>query len=134
MSQENVEVVASVYEAFARRDNLLPFEVYAPDIEFDVSRGLVEGVGSVYRGHDGVRKFINDLLAAFSVIDFTVEEITEVGDRVVATVHERYLGRRSGVEVDRSHYTVWTIRDGKVTRMCVYLDRAEALEAAGLRE
>ena len=38
------------------------------------------------------------------------------------------------MEVDRRHYTVWTIRDGKITRMCAYLDRADALEAVGLRE
>jgi ketosteroid isomerase-like protein len=134
MSRENVEVVASVYEAFARRDNAAPFAAYAPDIEWDMSRGLAEGPGGVYHGHDGVRKFFGDLLAAFSVIDFTVEEITEVGDRVIATVHERYVGRTSGVEVDRRHYAVFTIRDGKVTRLCTYLDRAEALEAVGLRQ
>jgi ketosteroid isomerase-like protein len=38
MSQENVELVAGVYEAFARRDDAAPFEVYATDIEWDTSR------------------------------------------------------------------------------------------------
>jgi ketosteroid isomerase-like protein len=134
MSQENVEVVASVYEAFARRDNAAPFAAYAADIEWDMSRGLAEGLGGVYHGHDGVRQFFGDLLAAFSVIDFTVEDLTEAGDRVIATVHERYVGRMSGVEVDRIHYVVFTFQDGKVTRLCAYLDPAEALEAAGLSE
>ena len=135
MSQENVEIVLSVYEAFARRDNAAPFEVYATDIEWDQSRGLLaEGSASVFHGHEGVRQFVRSLLAAFSVIEFTVEEITAAGDRVIATVHERYLGRASGVKVARRHYTLWTIRDGKITRMCAYLDADEALEAVGLRE
>jgi uncharacterized protein len=134
MSQENVELVLSVYEAFARRDDAAPFEVYATDIEWDQSRGFPEGSGSVFHGHEGVRQSIRSLLAAFSVIEFTVEEITTAGDRVIATVHERYLGKASDVEVDRRHYSVWTIRDGKITRMCAYLDPAEAREAVGLRE
>ena len=130
MMLPNVELVASVYEAFSRRDNASPFDVYATDIEWDQSRGFTEGSASVYRGHDGVRQSFRSLLAAFSTIEFKVEEITEVSGRVVASVHERYVGRASGVEVDRRHYTVWTIQDGKVTRMRAFLDRGEALEAA----
>lgn len=134
MMRENVEIVRQAYEAFARRDATGAFELYAADIEWDLSRGGAYGVGSVYRGHEGVRESFRDLLAAFSVMDFTVEDLTEAGDHVVATIHERYLGRTSAVEVDRRHYAAWTLQGGKITRMCVYLDRAEALEAAALRE
>jgi ketosteroid isomerase-like protein len=70
MSQENVELVLSVYEAFARRDDAAPFEVYATDIEWDQSRGLTEGSASVFRGREGVRQSIRSMLAAFSVIEF----------------------------------------------------------------
>ena len=134
MSPQKAELVAGVYEAFARRDNAAPFEVYATDIEWDNSRVTTEGNASVYQGHEGVRQFFRSLLAAFCVIEFTVEEIAEVSGRVLASVHERYVGRTSGVEVDRHHYTVWTIKDGKITRMCAFLDRGEALEAARLSE
>lgn len=126
----NIEIVRKVYVAFGRGDNLLPFEHYADDIEWDLSRGM-EGVGGVHRGHEGVRNSFRDLLTAFSVIEFEVEEIVETGDRVLATVHERYLGRTSDVDVDRRHYAVFTFRDGKILKMCVYLDRSEALAAAG---
>ena len=131
MSQENVDAVASVYAAFARRDDAGAFEFYADDIEWDLSRGMTDGAGSVYRGHDGVRRSFRDLLASFASIDFTVEEITDVDDRVLVTVHERYFGRESGVEVDRRHYAVYHFREGKIVRMRVFLDRGEALEAAG---
>ena len=132
MSQENVEIVRRAYEAFARRDDAGAFDLYAADIEWDLSRAGAYGIGGVYHGHDGVRQSFRELLAAFSVIDFAVEGIIEAGDHVVATIHERYLGRKSAVDVDRRHYAVWTLRDGKITRMCAYLERAEALEAAGL--
>jgi ketosteroid isomerase-like protein len=134
MSRENVEVVTSVYDAWARRDQRSAFRVHASDIEWDMSRALGDFGTDVYHGHDGVREWFRDLLAAFTVLDFSVEEITEAGDHVLATVHDRYVGRRSGAEVETHHYAVWTLRDRKITRLCVYLDRAEALEAAGLRE
>jgi len=38
MSQENVEVVRGIYDAVARRDAVTPFEVYAEDIVWDVSK------------------------------------------------------------------------------------------------
>jgi ketosteroid isomerase-like protein len=134
MSQENVEIVRQVYDAFERRDTQLPFDMYAADIEWDLSVAGMLGPGGVYHGHEEVRESFRDLLTAFSFIDFEVEEITEAGDRVLATIHERHVGRASGVEVDRRHYAVWTLRHGKVTRMCVYLDRADALEAVGLQD
>ena len=42
------------------------------------------------------------------------------------------LGRASGLEVDMHFAQVWTVRDGKQTRMEMYADPAEALEAVGL--
>lgn len=130
VSHSDVEVVLDIYNAFARGDSAGPFDLYGPDIEWDLSRGLAEGVGGVYLGHDGVRDFFRDLLAAFSEINFKLVDAVPLGDRVLATVDEHYVGRASGVEVRRRHYTVWTVRDGTVTAMCGYLDRDEALESA----
>src|SRR4029450_231862 len=134
MSREDAEVVASVYDAWARRDQASAFRLYASDIEWDMSHAMGDFGGEIYHGHDGVREWFRDLLAAFAVLDFTVEEIAEAGDHVLAIVHTRYVGGTSGVEVDRDHYAVWTLRNRKITRLCVYLDRAEALEAVGLPE
>jgi hypothetical protein len=43
-------------------------------------------------------------------------------------------GRASGVEVIRELGGLYEIRDGKIVRDWIYLDQAEALEAAGLSE
>jgi ketosteroid isomerase-like protein len=40
---------------------------------------------------------------------------------------------RGGVEVDARSYQVHTLREGKLVRMDEYMDRDEALEAAGLQ-
>ena len=43
-------------------------------------------------------------------------------------------GRGSGVDVAREGFQVWHFRDGRGARIEEYVDRAEALEAAGLSE
>ena len=136
MSQENVEVVRGIYEAAARRDDVTPFDVYAEDIVWDLSNAgramLLPKPG--YHGHEGVRQFWRDGLSAFREIDFEVEELIDAGDRVLAVIREREVGRASGAPVEVAHLAVYTLADGKVTQLQVFDDRSKALEAAGLSE
>jgi ketosteroid isomerase-like protein len=136
MSQANVEVVRQIYDAVARRDSVTPFRFYADDIVWDLSTwaAVVFYSRPVYRGHDGVRELWRETLAAFGEVDFQVEEVIDGGERVVAAIREREIGRASGVPVEARHTAVWTLADGKVTRMQIFSERPEALEAAGLRE
>ena len=53
---------------------------------------------------------------------------------MVAVVHERGREKASGVEVAHRFGQVWTLRDGKIVRLCGYQDKAQALEAVGLQE
>ena len=130
MSQGNAEIVRGIYDAFARRDGVTPFQYYAPDIEWD-NRGGVELVGgsTVYHGHNGVHAMFHDVLQAFREFEFRPLELTPIGDHVLVTVHERAVGRMSGAVVDRRHYAVWTLHNRVVTRVRVYVDHAEALKA-----
>jgi ketosteroid isomerase-like protein len=52
----------------------------------------------------------------------------------VVTPFTNYLRGRDGIEVQARAAFLWTIHDGKVTRLRFYQERREALEAAGLRE
>ena len=136
MSEENVEVVRGIYDAVARRDDVTPFEVYADDIVWDISnsRRAVVNPRPVYHGHEGVRQFWRDALSVFGEVDFDVEELVDAGNHVLAVIREHEVGRASGVPVEMLHTAVWTLADGKVTKMQVFDDRQQALEAAGLRE
>ncbi len=137
MSQENVELVRGIYDAVARRDDVAPFEVYAEDIVWDQSNMGFRATlltQPVYHGHEGVRQFWRESLDGFGEIDFEVEELIDAGDQVVAVIHEREVGRASGARVEASHLAVWTLADGKVVRLQTFLNRQEALEAAGLSE
>ena len=138
MSRENVEVVRGLYEAFARRDGESPFSVYDPDIEWDMSRSAIPlpGEETVYHGHEGVRRYARAWMEPWGFIDAPLERLVDAGDVVVALLGRTTArGKMSGVEVDMPPWAqVWTLRDGKVVRMRIYPEHADALEVAGLRE
>jgi len=72
--------------------------------------------------------------SAWDELEVSAEEFIDAGNRVLVTAYHRGRGRGSGVEVDTRFYEVYTLRDGKVVRVDEYAERAEALDAAGLRE
>jgi len=136
MSQENVEVVRGLYGAVGRRDSEGVLAFYAPDVEWHVYQSpLGELTGeAVYRGHEGVRKAFREYYDAWESIQEQYEELLDAGECVVSVVTSRARGRASGAEVERRHYGLWTVRDGKIVRVVWFSTRAEALKAAGLRE
>jgi ketosteroid isomerase-like protein len=72
--------------------------------------------------------------SAFEELTVTFEEIIDAGDQVLVVAHHQGRGRKSGVTVDTRFYEVYTLREGKVSRVDEYTEREEALEAAGLSE
>ncbi len=59
----------------------------------------------------------------------------DAGDKVVTLAIEHGRGRASGATVEaRRTAHVWTMRANKAIRVDLFLDRAQALEAAGLSE
>ncbi len=131
MSDENVELVRSIYEAFNRRDWDAGFRDAHPDFEFTIQRGPSTGT---HRGREEVQGLLEDQAAAFDVWIVEPERFFETGDRIVAFVrfHLRPKGSTAEFEIRIGH--LWTIRDGKVSSVRGFPEREKALEAAGLRE
>ena len=122
------------YAAFNRSDVEGAVDALAgPDCEFRPA-GLLPGVKEVYRGPEGFRRFLNLFWETFDNPRLEVHDLVDAGDQVLATVTNHGRGKLSGVDVARTTWNVWTIRDGKVTRGQAFESRAEALEAAGLSE
>jgi ketosteroid isomerase-like protein len=129
MSQENVEVVRRFY---GDPDPWGTFAAFvAPDAEFDFT--AVYPDGSVLRGIDEVRRFRDEV--PWESLHFEVERLIEVDEeRVLALVRAVGVGQLSGVSGEARVAHEFTIRTGLLVRFKVYGDRADALEAAGLRE
>jgi ketosteroid isomerase-like protein len=132
MSEGNVELVRALLGAFDRADYEAALEVLDPEIEWQVPPGIAIGL-EVYRGRDEVQRGFAEWLAAWGAYRFEAEEMLDHGEHVVVGGMQVGRGRGSGVEVGFPTFSVYTLRDGKVTRHRSYRDRTEALEAAGLR-
>jgi len=53
---------------------------------------------------------------------------------VLTAFEWRATGELSGMDVSSDWFALWTIRDGRIARVRFFYDRAQAFEAAGLRE
>ena len=90
---------------------------------------------SSYHGIEGVERFLSEWQDVWDGLEFEVEDVRAAPDgRVVSLVTQRGKGRNSGLAMEMEMAQIATLRNGKVTRIDNYEHRAEALEAAGLRE
>ena len=101
------------------------FELHLPPVYPDTQ---------IFRGADGLKRWVVRTREVWGEWRFDVEKFIDLRERVVVLVHLVAEGGLSGVRLERDTAHVWTLADGKVTRCEVYLDRAEALEALGLKD
>jgi ketosteroid isomerase-like protein len=131
MGSTNVEVVRRAYEAFNREGRDAMLEFLHHEIEWDESELPARRPG-VYHRHEGVTRLLNENASLWEDINVVIDEIVEGGnDQVVAMIRVTGKGRNTGVDVELATAQVWTIRAGKAERVRLYLDRQEAMEAAG---
>ncbi len=142
MSEENLAVVRQGYmdvNAFMRSDlsggalaNLLD-----PQIEWDwnLRASRPPGTPERVRGAPELIGFLEQVRATWSDLAVEPLEFTEGQDGRVL-VRARQLRRASEQAVPSVIYIfhLWTIRNGRVSRLEIFLDRFAALEAAGLSE
>jgi ketosteroid isomerase-like protein len=126
--------MARAYAAANRRDFDLILAVSDGDLyEYRPSRDLLPpDMAAIYRGHEGYREFWRLWLDAFEDIRWDPEEILDCGDRALVTTRQSGHGSGSGVAVSEPVYQLFTFRRGLVIRQEDFLNRAQALEAAGL--
>jgi ketosteroid isomerase-like protein len=133
----NVEVVRRLIEANRSDDLEAAIEVGValsdPAVEFTSVMAAVKP--ETYHGHDGIRRYVNELADAWEEWRHEPEEIFEVGpDRVVAVFGSRLIGRGSGVAVETRRAMACVMSGGKLLRGQVYARREEALQALDVRE
>ena len=105
---------------------------YHPDVVCDAT---VRPEGRVYRGREGVAEAIRVWAGTWEDWTWEIEELIDAGDdRVLMVVREFGRGKGSGVEVVQQTFWVFTLRDGQIVHAKVFVDKSQALEAAGLSE
>jgi ketosteroid isomerase-like protein len=132
MSQENVEVMRRHYEAGRRGDWAAVLGDIDPDVEFVE---LPAFGTKTYHGHQGLIDALTWWPSQWDEFETELLQVVDVDDEhVVSLIRNHGRGKASGVEVVEEVAFLSTFRNGKVTRVEMFRNVAEALEAAGLRE
>ena len=93
------------------------------------------GVGGVYEGIDGIRRFLTDVEEAAPDFRIELDGVEEVDSkRVLAFLRSSSTGRASGIRMAWNSTNVYDLIDGKISHIRIFLDRQEALKAVGLAE
>lgn len=138
MSAADVDVVRGMVEAFTRvvggDETALAAatDPLGPDI---VWYGTVGGLDEhhVYRGAQQVAESVAESVTTWEKLVFEVERYIDSGDgRVIVLFHEIARSWHSSVEMETRTAVIYTVRDGKVVEVRGYMNRDEALEAAGV--
>ena len=132
MSEENVELMRRATEAMTRGDAAAALEALDPEIEWHATVGGIDE-GRIARGHEEVIRSFAEYFEVWERIELRADKFIDAGDNgVVVFFHEIAKGRESGAVVETDTGTVNEIRDGKIVRVRSFMDRDQALEAAGL--
>jgi ketosteroid isomerase-like protein len=144
MSQENVEIVRRIVEALIAGVESGDFAsawdsgAVADDVEWVADRNFL-GQRS-FKGQEGFVAFVRGWTEDFEEYSLRCERLVDAAeDRVLGFFTESATGtsatgKGSGATVEQPFFVVFDMSRGQLVRMQAYIDRAQALEAAGLRE
>jgi hypothetical protein len=161
MSEENVEIVRQLHEAFEAigmgrvrdiaadasgiesADELGGLgELIAQHIDPEIEVILVGTSlalpdvppGLPLRGFEGWIRFWRAWFEPWERFEVEYGNFATAGDHVVLDKAISASGRESGVPVEVQISEVWTVRNRRIVRHAIFDTRVEALEAAGLPE
>jgi len=128
MSQENLELVRSIYADWQRGEFFSTTDWADPEIEYVIVDGPDAGS---WRGLSAMAKTMHRILSTWENARVEADDYVELDDeRVLVFNHLSGRGKASGLDVgqlQRNGAAVLHIRDGKVTRYVSYNDRDRAL-------
>jgi ketosteroid isomerase-like protein len=133
MSQENVERLRPLYDAWRRGAYDEGLDVLDPNIEWVAAAEIPGHPGTSY-GRAAASKYLAEWRETWETYSVEVERFIELGDQVLALARERGRGRGSGLTVQTEFAQLWTMQDGRAVRMQEWRTWKDALEAVGLRE
>jgi ketosteroid isomerase-like protein len=132
MSEENVEIVKEFTRRFSAGEDVT--EIYFdPEIVWDASASGLPSA-DVYHGHEGVRRFFREWLAAWADYAIEIRECIDADSAVVLVFKQAGTGKTSGVRTERDFFGIYELEASKVVRFRLFASREQAIEAAGLSE
>jgi ketosteroid isomerase-like protein len=131
MTSEAVAIVRAFFELGASGDFTRMADSLDPDVVWFGTRGGLDE-GQVVRGPDAWLGYMEEIQDPWKRFDVEVERIIDGGDTVVVFMCETAEARHGGLEVQNDTAVIIKVRQQRIVEMTGYLDRDEALRAAGL--
>jgi ketosteroid isomerase-like protein len=129
MTSEALRVVRAFYDS--GEDEARMSDNLDPEVVWYGTRGGLDEA-RVMRGPEAVLAYLREIQGAWERFDVEVEQMLEIDDGVLVFVQETARTRQGGLELQDHTAMILKVRNGKIVEMTGYLDRHEALRAAGL--
>jgi ketosteroid isomerase-like protein len=124
----NGDLVRQAYDAFNRRDLAAVLDLV--DAE-GVAISRLAAIEGGYRGHEGLRRWWQDLLEAWPDYNVEVVEVRDLGDTTLVRAKVGGHAADSNIPVWQTSWHVWRWRRGKAVWFAVFTTEADALAAIG---
>jgi uncharacterized protein len=132
MDQAHVDLLRAFYDALNRDDVDSAVELCDPDVRVWLNPDVVGALSP--RGHKEVANYLRGWFESWDMYVPRPQEFIDAGDQVVVMVELRARGKGSRFEIEEEMADVFTLDDGNIVQLRLYVDRGVALESAGIGE
>jgi len=136
MSLENVETIREMFAIVNERGVKAATDalahLLAPDFGLEEAAEVPDPAS--YSGRDAFIANMAKLEESFDGLRLEPLEVVDLDENIVVVLSMSGRGRGSSAPVEMTFAQLWSLRDGKAVSLRDYATKAEALEAAGLRE
>jgi ketosteroid isomerase-like protein len=132
MSQENVDIIRRVYDAFARGDIPAVLGALDASVEWREAENFLYADKNPYMGPEAVLMGVFARLGGeWDQFQATPDSILDAGDTVIGQGHYGGTYKATGKTVRAQFAHVFTLSGGKVVRFQQYTDTKQFSEVAG---
>jgi uncharacterized protein len=145
VSAENVRVVEEIQQALTGNDIVaaldddsdqtvarLFMELAEPEFEVVMLGPGYSPARLEYVGLEGFVAAWKDWTGAYDSFRIEVDEMIDAGDKVVSLVRQTGIPKGAHGEIETQGAAVWTVFEGRVSRVEFHLDHESGLRAAGI--
>jgi ketosteroid isomerase-like protein len=131
MSSSDLETIRQGVAALNRGDVDALAATLDPDVELVPLKAVLDG--SVYRGHEGLKRWLEDMGEDWTAYELRLDEARDLGGGTILVEATMLLRGQSGVAFDSRAAWLCEMRAGKVRRLRFFADAASALAASGAK-
>jgi uncharacterized protein len=130
MSQENINLINHLYEAFNHGNFPAVLDLFDPAIEWIAADNSPLADRSPYYGLDEVREGVFMRIAAgFPGLTIRVDELIDAGEKIVVLGVYHGVRKLTGKQIQVQVAHIWTIAAGRVVKFQQYTDTYQLAES-----